>query len=387
MKILLINYEYPPIGGGAATASRYLAEALVQQGNEVAVLTAAFRDRVGFEKEKGVSVYRVRALRRLADRSNVIEMGTFVAAAWLYAVRIARNHVIQASIVFFTFPCGPLGLYLRKRLGIPYVLSLRGGDVPGFEPELDAIHRALTPIRRHLLEKAQAVVANDAGLAKLSRATDPVPVHVIPNGVDTEFLCPANETAERPFRFLFVGRFQQQKNLFTVLHLFGRLAAQTDRRFEFYLVGDGPQRVGLEAAAAENGIAERCRWHGWLGRESLREVYRSADCLVHYTLYEGMPNAVLEAMACGLPVVASAITGNDTIVEDGKTGVLVSLDDHDRFVSILGQMLCHPEKAVEMGKAGRRRVRLEFTWANVAAQYAGILGGAGPLKPSIGQDT
>ena len=74
------------------------------------------------------------------------------------------------------------------------------------------------------------------------------------------------------------------------------------------------------------GIEDCLVWHGWVEKGRLREIYRSADCLVNPSLYEGMPNVVLEAMACGLPVIASRVPGNDAVVRHGETGWLFDLD-------------------------------------------------------------
>ena len=90
-------------------------------------------------------------------------------------------------------PVGPIGLLLKQRLGVPYLVSLRGGDVPGLVPELTLVHQALKSFRRKVLRNATAVIANSRDLAQHSKDSDRYPVVVIPNGVDTEYFSPYSQ--------------------------------------------------------------------------------------------------------------------------------------------------------------------------------------------------
>ena len=342
MNILLINYEYPPIGGGAATATAAIAGHLTSLGHAVTVLTSQFRDLKGAIREGDVRVVRCPAIRKYPDRSGILEMFSFLVSAGLMLGSVIRKHRIEASIVFFSFPCGPLGLWGLKRGNVPYVISLRGGDVPGNEAALDPLHRLLTPLRRLIFRRSVAVVANSPGLKEMSERADPCPVQVIPNGVDTDFFCPLeirDEAGHRPFAFLFVGRFQIAKNLFYLFDHVAALRRSGVGAFVLHLVGDGPQHDELQSHAKNMGIEDCLVWHGWVDKDSLREIYRSADCLVNPSLCEGMPNVVLEAMACGLPVIASRVPGNDAVVRHGETGWLFDLDKPDTFRTALREMM------------------------------------------------
>jgi glycosyltransferase involved in cell wall biosynthesis len=375
MRILLINYEYPPIGGGAATATAAIAGHLTSLGHAVTVLTSRFRNLRGEIREGDVRVLRCPAIRKRPDRSGIIEMLSFLISAFLILGSVIRRHRIEASIVFFSFPCGPLGLWGLKKGNVPYVISLRGGDVPGNEAALDPLHRILTPLRRLIFRRSVAVVANSRSLKEMSERADPYPVQVIPNGIDTDFFCPdenCNEAEHRPFVFLFVGRFQMQKNLFYLFDHIASLRRSKVGPFVLHLVGDGPQRDELHDHAKNLGIVDCLVWHGWVDKESLRDIYRRTDCLVNPSLYEGMPNAVLEAMACGLPVIASHVSGNDAVVRHGETGWLFDLDKPDTFVTALRTVMEDPGLARRMGEKGRTWVVDDFSWGRAAQAYADL---------------
>ncbi len=242
MKFLLINYQYPPIGAGAATATQAIANNLVGLGHQVTVLTARYRDLPKARMEAGVLVRRVRCFRRRADRCNVLEMASFVLSALLSLVFVVPADRPDAGIAFFSIPCGPVALAAKALFRLPYIISLRGGDVPGLTPEVSRIHHFLRPLRRAVLKHAVAIVANADGLRKLAEASDPFRVSVIPNGVDTDFFHPAPEFAKagaNPFRIVFTGRFQAQKNIPLLLEQCAALGEHSAVPFELHLVGTG----------------------------------------------------------------------------------------------------------------------------------------------------
>jgi len=368
MRILLVSYEYPPVGAGAATAGAAIAKALTELGHEVVVLTGRFK---GFSRcfdDHGIIIHRVPSLRRRMDRSDVKEMASFLAAGLLFAPTVIRTHRVEGAIVFFSVPCGPIGLLGRWLRGIPYIISLRGGDVPGAEPSLNFLHRFLSPLRRIVLKNSIAIVANSDGLRKMAESADPFPVQVIPNGVDTRFFTPAQSKPlrnESTLRILFVGRFRQQKNL---PFLFRQVAHLPPATFELHLVGDGPEKQRLEGLARKLGIASAVIWHGWISPGALPQIYQSADCLVIPSLYEGMSNVVLEAMACGVPVIASRVPGNDELVLDGDTGFLFDLREPAALVSALAQLRDAGLRR-RMGTSARNRAANFCSWNNVARQY------------------
>lgn len=375
MNVMLINYEYPPVGGGAGNATMFIARALHRLGHPATVLTGAYALHTGASNEEGVYVQRLDTGRRSASRASAMEMLSFVYAALKAAPAIAASRAIDAVIVFFTLPCGPVALRLHRSMRLPYVVSLRGGDVPGLVPEIAWQHWLLTPLRRSVLGSSTAIVANDAGLARLSAQTDPFEIDVIPNGVDSEHFSPLRRPASGTgtTNLLFVGRFHRQKNLEFLLNQVARLNAREPNGWHLALVGDGEERSTLEQLARRLGIGDLLAWHGWLeDKTRLRDLYRQADILVNPSRYEGMPNVVLEAMACELPVVASDVPGNDSLVQPGKSGLLFPSGDGEAFCTALSRLRNEPDFAREMGRNARRKVQEEHSWEEVARRYLAL---------------
>lgn len=375
MKILLINYEYPPLGGGAGQATAALAREFAAAGHEPLVLTSRFRDQPAEEVVAGVRLVRVPVIRRRADRCTPPEMLTFLASASWTALREIAAWKPDATIAFFGIPSGPVALLLKLTTGVPYVVSLRGGDVPGFQPyDLALFHKLLGPIIRLLWRKAAATVANSAGLQALGQKFAPeLPIGVIPNGVNVATFHPAAENTPHhgPVRLLFVGRVVFQKGLDV---LFRALAAlPTELEWELEIIGDGDARPALTLESAQLGIAPRITFSGWQDRAVIAERYRTADLFVFPSRDEGMPNVVLEAMASGLPIVATAIAGSEELVREGENGHLVPTENAPALTDALARLIAQPETRRAMGRASRERIEREYTWARVAACYLDLL--------------
>lgn len=370
MRLLLINHELPPVGGGAGNATWFVAVALRELGHDVRIVTGAYRDLPRHELRDGIQITRIRSVRRRLDRSNSLEMLSFLASA-LTNHRQVRAGDSDAIIAFFSVPAGIAALAYRRRWGTPYLVSLRGGDVPGLTPEIGWIHKLIAPLRRRVLRRAVAVIANAAGLAELAQRADGVPVNVIPNGVDTDYFQPANRKSGAPPKVLFVGRFHRQKNLTQLLHSFDTAAKQTPMQLD--LVGDGPERHDLQALARGVGCDHLITWRGWLDKDALRRAYQEADIFVNPSFYEGMPNTVLEAMASGLPIVASRVGGNTELVEQSGGGLLFDIDQPNQLTQALASLASSREKRVELGQNARNHVCERYSWSQVARGYVDLI--------------
>lgn len=375
-RTLIVNYEFPPIGGGAGTATFNIARELVRLGAEVQVLTAGYGDLPAMERIDGVVVRRIPTLRRRKDRSNVLEMMIFMIAGMLWAVPIARRFRPAAVITFFGIPCGPIGYVLKKLLRIPYIVSLRGGDVPGYLPaNLSTYHRLTAPISRIVWGAAAAIIANSDGLANLARTfMRECPIGVINNGVDTQVFSPGKDTMSASIiRVLTVGRLHHQKAIDVLLRAFAELPDQIRSGSELLIVGDGPERHNLAALAAGLGIGEKVHFLGWVDRNNLPKIYRSAEIFAFPSRDEGMPNAVLEAMASGLPVIASSVSGIAELVTPDVTGLIIPIEDQAALAQALEKLISDGHQREEMGKAGRDKVETAFSWHTAASAYLSLI--------------
>lgn len=364
----MINYEYPPIGGGAGNATHFLSKALQKQGHQITILTTAFKEHTGYINDEGRHLYRISSPRRHDAQASTYEMAAYVTYAFFYIPRIIKKHHITHAIIFFSIPCGPLGLFLNKFFKIPFVNSLRGGDVPGLVEDLDNIHLFIRPLRRWILRSAKANIANAKGLANLSRQADPCPIDVIPNGVDTDyFQPPKTNKRDETIHFIFVGRFHEQKNLFFMLKHLSIVQEKNDKSIHLHLVGDGPLTSELKSEAENLKLSKFITWHGWLTKEELKDLYQQVHVMINPSHYEGLPNTVLEGMASALPVIASDIPGNNDLILHQKTGYLFDLKNALDFENCLLETL--NKDTTILGNAARERAIEFYSWDSTAKQY------------------
>jgi glycosyltransferase involved in cell wall biosynthesis len=373
MRILVINYEFPPLGGGAGNASYHIARGIARLGHEVAVLTSGFRGLPKREMLDGFEVYRIPVMRRHQDHCSPLEMVTFILSGCFHAPRIAQELQPDVALAFMTIPSGPVALWLKKTKRLPYLVLLRGGDVPGFLPEqLATYHKLTRPLIHKIWRESLKPVANSEGLKNLAQHSAPrVEMSVIPNGIDAEKYRPSLNSAEpHRVRLLFVGRLSVQKDLATLVTALS-LVAQRTPDVELRIVGDGPERERLQQKVNELRLTSRVTFCGWVGKNQIVECYQHADVFVLPSLYEGMPNVVLEAMACGLPIVATNIAGSNELVEDGVNGFLVPVRDSAALAEGLHALAQDASLRRGMGLASRQAA-LSRDWTSVACQYLSL---------------
>jgi glycosyltransferase involved in cell wall biosynthesis len=371
MRILILNSEYSPIGGGAGHASAHIAAQLERMGHSVTVVTSRFGSLPHREEQGGVTVYRIPGIRRRQDRSTPLEQVIFILSASLWAVSRVPRLQPQVTLAFFGVPSGVVAWLIQKLYRVPYVISLRGGDVPGFRPyDFRVYHKLVSPFLRLVWKNAAALVANSNGLRRMANAFDSrFDIPIIPNGVDLKSYKISDRDWSHP-RLLSAGRIVHQKGLDLAMRALGGLKEFT---WEWHIAGDGPQMSLLQSLAKELGIDDRVFFLGWQSRPQLLKGYQKANLFLFPSRHEGMPNALLEAMASGLPVIASCISGNEELVIDGETGYLVPSEDVESLQRALKKLLLDPALREKMGMASRQYVEANYSWETTAQQYALLL--------------
>ncbi len=377
-RILFINYEYPPVGGGGSSAMRHLVREIAKRGHAPLVLTAAQGNLPALEITDGVTVRRIPSLRRRVDRSTIPEVIAFMIASMLAAPGHARQWRAEAVFAFFTLPCGPAAWLLKRTNKLPYAIALGGADVPGFDPLTMKTYHALTGgLIKYLWHDADAVIANSRGLADLAHAHDPKQsLGIVATGADTAGIAPksaysASTGADRDVELLTVGRLTKHKGLDVLLAALAKCASGP--RWRLSIVGDGPEREPLKAQAVQLGLTDRVSFKGWAPREAIPDIFRSADIFLLPSRDEGMANVLMEAMCAGLPAVATRIAGSDEVVVEGETGLLVPPEDTPVLARALETLIGDPGARERMGRAARARAESTYSIPVVTDQWLDVI--------------
>ena len=379
MRILVLNYEYPPLGGGAAVATAALARGLVEQGILVDIVTAgagAERRELSSGREQlepqGLTLYRVRSRRTGVHQAGMGDAATYLIAAFPLIRRLLRTHTYDAVHVFFSLPTGALLPFLDLR-GIPVVVSLRGSDVPGYDPHnraLQVSHRVLAPLTRWIWRRADHVVAVCESLGQLALRTYPeLRYTVVPNGVDLNLFHPATGTRTSPLapvRCLAVARLIERKGLGDLI----RAMALLERgRFHLEIVGGGADERVLRDLAAQLGVAQDIHFAGPLDRPQVAQRYREADLFTLPSAAEAFGNVFAEALASGLPIVGSQIGGIPDLVEHGTNGLLVTPGDIAALAGAIRYLADDPQLRQEMAQRNRAKAESSLQWSQVTRRY------------------
>lgn len=391
---MLLNYEYPPLGGGAAVATAALAHGLVDRGVTVDVVTAevvASGERRSASRtlvpgtDGGVTLYRVRSRRKGVHQAGMRDAASYLVAALPLIRQLLRLHEYSAVHFFFSLPTGALLPFLHLR-GIPVVVSLRGSDVPGYDPHNSRVqlaHRVLAPFTRWIWRRADRVVAVCESLGRLALETWPdLRCSVITNGVDLKLFHPAepkpSEPQGGPVRCLAVARLVERKGLGDLVRAF---ALQERGRFQLDVVGGGPDEKSLRDLVGRLGLQDSIRFLGVLDRQAVAERYRQADIFTLPSSAEAFGNVFAEALASGLPIVGSNVGGIPELVEHGVNGLLVPAGDVPALAGAIQYL--GGDKALRYDMARRNRAKAEATldWSHVTARYLSIY--TGLHEPSL----
>ena len=381
MKILVLCYEYPPIGGGGGRVAAQVAASLARRGHEVRVLTAGMRHLPRRETRDRVEVLRPPSFRRREDTCSVPEMALYLASNLFPVLREARNWRPDVIHAHFAVPTGPLALAAKMFTGIPYVLTAHLGDVPGGVPEqTDHLFRFLGPFVSPVWRGARRVTAVSrfvAGLANKAYGVAPI---VIPNGVRQ--IAHNEMRVHSPRRIVMAGRLSIQKNPLLAMEA---LALIKEMDWSLDVVGDGPLKSDMRALAEELGIGERVTQHGWISSDRVAQLMAEADILLMPSLHEGLPMVAIEALQHGLAIVGSRIAGMRDIVEEGVNGFLCELSPA-AFAQKLREVLADGEMLEKMRRASHELAG-EFDLEKTVTAYEGVLEESRLRRPEKGSSS
>lgn len=252
--------------------------------------------------------------------------------------------------------------YLNLFSRAPTVISCRGAqiNIAPKNPERQALREGL----RRTFEQAAAVHCVSAAIREEARAfgLDPAKAIIIHPAVDPEFFKPGDEPISMPdrYRLITTGSLIWRKGY---EYLLAAVRELVDRGVPVHLtiIGDGPERQRLLFTIHDLGLQEVVEAPGRLTSDQVRRRLRAADVFVLSSLSEGISNAVLEGMACGLPVVTTAVGGMLEAVDDGVEGYVVPARDVDALAYALEKLWREPGRRGPMGQAGRARIERDFS--------------------------
>jgi glycosyltransferase involved in cell wall biosynthesis len=359
MKILCINYEYPPVGGGGGVVAHGLARTLAGMGYQIDVVTSGCRGLPPFEEKDGVGIHRVPCVRLHRYYVTAPELATVLYPLYKKALALTRQKNYAFNHTHFIVPSGFVSYKLWQKTGLPYLITAHGSDVPGYNPDrFGLMHRFIRKpwsaiIKNSLLITTPSRYLKDLLLEKIDH-----PGTVIPNGFD--FFTERTTGQTKRNRIVLVTRMFERKGV----QFFLRAIAGIKTDWEIIIAGDGPYLPKLKEEARRNNSP--VTFLGFIQGRQLTELYQSARIFVFPSIQENFPVVLLEAMNAGCAVITTTAPGCVEVVDDAA--VLVGPGEVAQLRQALVDLM-HDPLAIETHAARSLKRAGEFYWPNVARQF------------------
>lgn len=359
----MLNYEFPPLGGGAANATKHILQEFSNHDDiEIDLVTSSVsKHKIEiFSENITIHYLDIGKNNEMHNQSNK-DLLMYSYKAYNYSKKLLKEKDHELIHAFFGIPCG----YIAKNLNKPYIVSLRGSDVPFYSEKYKLLDTLFFErMSRDIWRRAEHVVANSSGLKDLALKTSAEQdIKLIFNGVDiNKFKAKDDYFIKDKFQIISVGRLIKRKGYNYLIE-----ALEGLDNVKLILCGEGPLRQELQLLAKEKGVEVEFR--GNVSHDDLVPMLRESDLFVLPSLNEGMSNTVLEAMACGLPLVVSNVGGMSELVDNN--GHMFEIGEWGKLKEFIEKMIEDHDHRISCGRRSCEMAK-DMSWEKVSYDYKKI---------------
>lgn len=375
MRILMLNYEFPPLGGGGGVACYHIAKELAKN-HQVDYLTTAFRGLPKFEVVDGINVYRVPVLgRKELSTATLLSMLTFFPSSLLKGIKLCRVNQYDIINTHFVIPSGPSGVFLSKLFNVPIVMSVHGGDI--YDPS-----KKWSPHRHFILRKMitwllgkSDIITAQSNNTKSNTNTYYHPnkeINVIPLG----FIIPKFKKTTREelhlsdddIILISVGRLVKRKGYEYAIEALNKLHRHN---LKYLIIGDGPEEENLKYLVKQLGVENQVEFLGFVSEEKKFQYLSISDIYVLSSLHEGFGICLLEAMYCGLPIVATNNGGQTDFLIDTENALLLPTKNSDALANQIMELIQNDGLRLQISENNIQKV-IDFYIETISKNYISI---------------
>lgn len=377
MKLLMLNSEYPPIGGGQGNANQAMMNEFAKTDIQIDLITASTGKK--YDETKGN--IRLFFLNIGKNGKNFLfqsskELITFSMKAWSFAAKLikqarSKKADYDAIIAWSGVPSGFIAMMLSKRFHIPYVVLLRGADVPFYDKRWAKLDRLLFRyLSPYIWQKSLLTIANSQSLRDLAyKTSSKKKIDIVYNGIDINRYTSGNGIKISPQQIIAVGRLNKIKGFDLLI----RAVAGIKTPCRLVIAGDGPEKENLENLAKMLGIEKKVLLPGRLEKEQLIRFYQESAIFCTSSYNEGMSNAMLEAIACGLPIVTTQVGGAAELVNGN--GIVVPCGDSFALQEAI-ETLLENQNRLEQYRNRSLQIAADFSWDKITNSFTDLLAAA-----------
>lgn len=375
MKILVLNYEYPPLGGGGGIACQKLAEEYVRMGHRVDCVTTWYRGLSKEETKNGVLIHRIRVIgKRTNSTAGLLSLFSFPICAYKYTVELCKAEKFDCIHTHFSVPTGPLGVWISKRFNIPNVLSLHGGDV--FDPTRKTSPHKWWPFRKcnewvfnntdYIVAQSHMTREKGEMYYRCSKKIDVIPLAHNPIAFQS---CDRKELGlEDDKKYIIsIGRLVKRKGFAFLIRTIRQL-----KDVNLIIIGDGPEKRALEELISVLGLNDRVAILGAKYGDEKFQYLSNSDIFVLSSIYEPFGIVLQEAMQVGLPIISTCEGGQSDLIEDKVNGLLINYGDEECLAEYIKYLLDNPMIGYQMGKKNIIKIQ-DYSAYKIAKKYLDIM--------------
>ncbi len=369
MKILVLNYEYPPVGGGAGSQTLLINEALASMNNKVFLITSHYHQLPYYSYTNNYSIFRIPVFRKKAEKSRLIEMLFYLIVSFPLAVYLIVKEKPKVIHAHFILPCGILAILLKKIFRLRVVITAHGGDVPSHQPEQTKdLFRFFKPIAQYVIKHADHIHAVSKGIVRKIKndfIVEDNKIMMIPNSIKFKSI---NTHKEAPVKFLFLGRISPEKNLAFILDCLN----EVHEDFEFFIVGSGDVE-DLKLQVLKSNLKEKVHFTGWLDKAEIKKYLTKCHYLILHSSTEGLSMAGLEANMYGLPIIGSDVEGIRDFITENINGYMTPLKDKRSFIGMIERSCKNMDHYESLSNSSKLYIRTYFDLSSNIQKFIQLL--------------
>lgn len=368
----MLNYEFPPIGGGGGVISKNISEQLAARGHEVVVLTTWFAGLSETENSRNITIVRLKSLRKKDFQSNPLEMLSWISSCKRFIKQWPSMPSFNLVFANFVRPGGDVALFIKQKFKIPFVVISHGHDIPWVHPkQMLGFHLiSFFKIKSILRESKLNFVQSQKMLNNLERFFGKNPKNkCISNGFDPNIFYPEAKQKDK-IAIVFSGRLVLQKDPFTFLRALQLISQKDTNKLVIHIFGDGDLRQKINSFCKEKLSHLSIQMHGKVAQSIMAEQMRKSPLFVLSSLNEGMPLNLIEAIACGCNVIYTPVSGTEEIVMDNTLGTVFDFGDFKALAKVIEQFIEDTQSPNQIeNQATAKDFVAKFSWSAIGEQY------------------